>query len=152
MGKGDDNMSFAEVLDRASQIPDDTGKGATFDLPQLFSPPIPENELIVDDEPAPDPQRIGAVPKYKMRAHFQRFVMGPIVNMEGGEVHVEEHDDTASYEEVQNLCLEGKAILCWEKTNFLKDGGVVIAMKWMTKHDPEEYDRLYARSDDTTEN
>jgi hypothetical protein len=143
MSKGGDESSFAEAISRASQIPDDPGHGASSDLPQLFQFPIPENELVVDDEPTPDPKRIKGVPNYKLRAHFRRFQMGPVVNLINGEMHVDDHDDTVEYEEVQNMCLEGKAILCWEKVNFLKDGGTVIAMKWMTKHSKEEYDKLY---------
>jgi len=140
--KGDD-VGFAEAINRARQAPDDTGEGASADLPQLFQFPIPSNEPVIDDEPVPDQRRIKGVPAYKLRAHFRRFVMGPIVNMVNGEMQVDDHDDTVEYEEIQNACLEGKAILCWEKTNFLKDGGVVIAMKWMTKHDKDEYDKLY---------
>jgi hypothetical protein len=139
----DDNSTFAEAITRASQIPEDQGEGASHDLPQLFQFPIPQNELVVDDEPVPDKKRIKGVPSYKLRAHFKRFMIGSVVNMVNGEVQIDDHDDTVEYEEIQNACLEGKAILCWEKTNFLKDGAVVIAMKWMTKHDKKEYEQLY---------
>jgi hypothetical protein len=93
------------------------------------------------------------MPKYKLRAHFGRFVMGPIVTMGYGdhETTVDDRDDTAAYEEIQNMCLDGRAVLCWEKTNFLKDGAVVIAMKWMTKHEPSEYKKLYGQHEDPTE-
>jgi hypothetical protein len=140
MGKGDDSASFAEAVNAASQIPDDKGMGAVVDLPQLFQFPIPKNEQVIDNEPAPDSRRIGGMPKYKMRAHFQRFVVGPIVTggYKEGETVVDDRDDTVAYEELQNACLEGRAVLCWEKVNFLKDGAVVIAAKWMTKHDPKE--------------
>jgi hypothetical protein len=145
----DEGSSFADAITRASQVPEDLGQGASVDLPQLFQFPVPKNELLIEDEPAPDPKRIKGTPKYKLRAHFRRFVMGPIVNMVNGEMEVDDHDDSVEYEEIQNACLEGKAILCWEKTNFLKDGGVVIAMKWMTKHDKDEYDKLYGKKSST---
>lgn len=145
----DEGTSFAASINIASQTPEDPGQGANADLPQLFSFPIPPNELVVDDEPVPDSKRIKGMPKYRLRAHFRRFVMGPIVNMVNGEMNVDDHDDTVEYEEIQNACLEGKAILCWEKTNFLKDGGVVIAMKWMTKHDKDDYDKIYGAKKDT---
>jgi hypothetical protein len=144
----DDGATFAEAISRASQLPDDQGEGASPDLPQLFQFPIPQNELVVDDEPVPDKKRIKGVPNYKLRAHFKRFMIGSVVNMVNGEMQVDDHDDTVEYEEIQNACLEGKAILCWEKTNFLKDGAVVIAMKWMTKHDKKEYEQLYGEPDE----
>jgi hypothetical protein len=143
----DEGTSFAAAINMATQIPEDPGVGANNDLPQLFNFPIPQNELVVDDEPVPDQKRIKGMPKYRLRAHFQRFVMGPIINMVNGEVNIDDHDDTVEYEEIQNACLEGKAILCWEKTNFLKDGGVVIAMKWMTKHDKDDYEKIYSKKD-----
>lgn len=139
----EEGTSFAAAITMATQIPEDPGEGANTDLPQLFNFPIPQNELVVEDEAAPDPKRIKGTPKYRLRAHFRRFMIGSIVTMINGEMTVDDHDDTVEYEEVQNACLEGNAILCWEKTNFLKDGGVVIAMKWMTKHDKEDYNKLY---------
>ena len=144
--KDEGGSSFSEAVGRACQMPEDSGEGATTGLPQLFQFPIPKHELVVDDEPTPDKKRIEGVPKYKLRAHFKRFMMGPVVSMIGGEVQVDDHDDTPAYEEIQNSCLDGRAILCWEKTNFLKDGGVVIAMKWMTKHDKDEYEKLYGKA------
>lgn len=141
MGKGEDTTSFAAAINAAAALPDDSGEGAGIDLPQMFQFPIPQGERVVDDEPPPDARRIGGMPKYKLRAHFGRFVIGPIVTGGYGkeETVVDDRDDSAAYEEIQNQCLDGRAILCWEKPTFLKDGAVVIAMKWMTKHDPKEY-------------
>lgn len=143
MGKMDDGSNFADVINAAQQVPQDTGEGATNDLPQMFQFPIPTNERIVDNEPIPDAKRISGTPKYKLRAHFQRFVIGPIVSDGRDGVISEDRDDSAGYEELQNACLEGRAILCWEKVNFLKDGAVIIAAKWMVKHDPEDYRKKY---------
>lgn len=143
----DEASSFAEAIGRACQAPDDSGVGAGTDLPQIFGFPIPKNDLVVEDEPIPDAKRIKGVPNYRLRAHFKRFMMGPVVTGFGQDVQVDDHDDSVAYEEIQNACLEGNAILCWEKTNFLKDGAVVIAVKWMTKHDKKEYERLYGKRD-----
>jgi hypothetical protein len=153
MGKGEDTASFAAAINAAQQLPDDSGEGAGAELPTMFSFPIPQGESVVDNEPPPDPRRIGGMPKYKLRAHFGRFVIGPIVTMGYGdnETTVDDRDDTPAYEEIQNMCLEGRAVLCWEKPNFLKDGAVVIAMKWMTKHDPSEYKKLYGQPEDPVE-
>ena len=152
MGKGDDSASFADAVNSAGQVPDDPGQGAAVGLPQLFQFPIPQNEQVIDNEPAPDARRIGGVPKYKLRAHFERFVVGPIVTggYKDGETAVDDRDDTVAYEELQNACLEGRSILCWEKVNFLKDGAVVIAAKWMTKHDPKEtFDAAETKDDES---
>lgn len=144
----DEASSFAEAIGRACQLPDDAGEGASADLPQLFGFPIPKNDLVVENEPVPDKKRIHGVPNYRLRAHFKRFMMGPVMTGFGADTQVDDHDDSVAYEEIQNACLEGKAILCWEKTNFLKDGAVVIAVKWMTKHDKKEYDQLYGSPTD----
>jgi hypothetical protein len=152
MGKGEDTTSFATAINNASQIPDDAGEGAGTELPTMFAFPIPPNESVVENEPLPDPRRIDGVPTYKLRAHFGRFVVGPIVTGGyGEETTVDDRDDTAAYEEIQNQCLEGKAILCWEKPNFLKDGAVIIAMKWMTKHKPSDYEKRYGQPENPTE-
>lgn len=146
MAKGEDSTSFAAAINAAAQLPDDSGEGAGVELPTMFQFPIPNGEPVIDNEPAPDPRRIGGMPKYKLRAHFGRFVIGPVVTdgYRDGEPTIDDRDDTAAYEEIQNMCLEGRAILCWEKPNFLKDGAVIIAMKWMTKHTPKDFERLYS--------
>lgn len=146
MGRQDDGGSFSEVINAAQQLPNDPGEGANAGVPQLFQFPIPTNERIIEDEPVPDAKRIGGMPKYKLRAHFNRFVIGPVISEDRDGVIAEDRDDSASYEELQNQCLEGRAILCWEKVNFLRDGGVVIACKWMVKHDPDDYRKKYGQT------
>jgi hypothetical protein len=154
MGKGEDTTSFVTAINAAQQLPDDAGEGAGTELPTMFQFPIPMGESVIDNEAPPDPRRIGGTPKYKLRAHFGRFVIGPIVTQSygEGETTIDDRDDTAAYEEIQNMCLDGRAILCWEKPNFLKDGAVVIAMKWMTKHEPSEYKKRYGQPENDYEN
>ena len=53
-GKGSqDSESFAQTIDRHRELPDDTGKGANADLPQLFTSdfPIPAGESVVENLP-----------------------------------------------------------------------------------------------------
>lgn len=135
-----DEGGFASAINAAMQAPADTGAGANMDLPQLFQFPIPTNEDIIDNEPMPDARRVQGVPTYTLRAHFRRFVMGPIGGGGYGanETVAVEHDDSAAYEDVQNMVLAGRAILCWEKINFQKEGAVIIAVKWMTKEDKKK--------------
>lgn len=140
MGNTGDSAGFASAINTASQLPENTGEGANVDLPKMFSMQIPHGDVVVTDEPAPDAQKIQGVAKYKLNAHFGRFVMGTILQQDDeGRFTIEDnHDDTDKYEEIQNKCLSGEAILCWEKQSFLKDGAVVIAMKWMTKVFPKK--------------
>ena len=147
MARGADNQSFADIIaSAATQIPDDTGEGARADVPTLFSFPVPAGEHVVEDEPVPDSKRINGIPAYNYSSHFRRFIIGEVVSGMGEDTQRQFYDDTEAYEEVQNEVLAGKAILCWEKTQFLRDGGFIIAMKWLT---PKEKSKLAtAREDD----
>ena len=129
----DKTETFADLIGGAQQAPPDPGGGANVDLPRLFDLPTPPSDIIEDNVAPPNAAKIGGVPKYKMQAHFRRFIIGPVTTGFGPQSDTTDHDDTVDYELVQNKCLSGEAILRWEKVNFLKEGTVVIAMSWLTK-------------------
>lgn len=134
MGRGGDNESFAQTINRASELPDDRGEGASLDLPTLFDFPIPKGEHVVTDEP--DPKNIQGIPKYKFKAKLGRFIVGSVTEGFGPESTTTTYDDSAAYEALMNEILEGRAVLRWEERHVLKDGTIVLAMSWLVKQDP----------------
>jgi hypothetical protein len=136
MGKGNDNESIAAVVRRASEFPDDDGKGgARVTIPSLFPDfPIPHGEKVVTDEPPPGQERVQGVPSYNFRAHFERFVMGQQLTgrSSDGEFQYEEKDDSPRYEALMNRILDGDAILRWEERKTLNDGTMVISVSYFT--------------------
>jgi len=139
MGKGQEE-SIASVVKRASEFPDDNGKGgANVTIPQLFPTqyPIPQGEKIITDEPPPGESRPEGVPQYNLRAHFERFIMGQ--QMVGGSkdagFEYEDRDDSADYEALMNRILDGSAMLRWEERKTLNDGTMVIAVSYFTPLD-----------------
>lgn len=136
MPKGSDTESIAAVVRRASEFPDDDGKGgARVTIPALFPDfPIPKGEKVIDDEPAGGQERVQGVPAYNFRAHFERFVMGQqlIGRTAEGAFEYEEKDDSPKYEELMNRILDGDAILRWEERKTLNDGTMVISVSYFT--------------------
>ena len=143
-GKGSEIESFATSIDRHRELPDDTGKGANADLPQLFGAdfPIPQGESIIDNLPqAMGKGRGGSAsilnfPEYNFTAHFKRFFMGSTAAApdEMGNVEYSECDDSADYEDLLNRMLTGKAIPRWEERTVLKDGTMIISVCYMEPH------------------
>jgi len=122
--------SFASIVNRAAEVPEDTGQGgASVELPRLFGNfPIPAGEEVVTDEKQPG--AISGLPAYNFTAHFKRFIMGQIqigFTHEGGAEYAEQ-DDSAAYEALLNDVLEGKAIIRFEEKQTLKDGTFVISV------------------------
>jgi hypothetical protein len=138
MAKGTGQESFADAINRAGERPDDLGKGAGQDIPNIFNFPIPEGERdrIIDDEPPPQGQKSEAllkgIPRYRLRAHFRRYIIGTVTRGFGEQTEFEEHDDSAEYEQLLNDMLQGKAIPRWEDRNVLKDGTVILAVSYLT--------------------
>jgi len=136
MGKGNDTESIASVVRRASEFPDDTGKGgANVTIPSLFPEfPIPRGEKVIDNEPPAGQERVQGVPAYNFHAHFERFVMGQqlIGRSADGEFQYEEKDDSPGYEALMNKILDGDALLRWEERKTLNDGTMVISVSYFT--------------------
>ena len=127
-----DSESFAQNVNRASEIPDDRNGGANVSLPHLFGEfPIPDGERVVSDVKSPN--AIRGVPQYNFTAHFRRFIMGQIeVAREDGAVEYAEHDDSAAYEALLNDMLQGNAVLRFEERQTLKDGTFVVSICYLT--------------------
>ena len=129
--------SFASLINRAQELPDDTGEGAnvSIEMPRLFDKyPIPDGEQVITDEKPPG--AIKNVPTYNFKAKFQRFIMGQVekeVTFDKGKrtVEYEERDDSALYENLLNDVLQGKAILRYEEKQTLKDGTFVISVSYL---------------------
>lgn len=136
MGKGNDNESIAAVVRRASEFPDDDGKGgARVTIPSLFPDfPIPRGEKVITDEPPAGQDRVQGVPAYNFRAHFERFVMGQqlVGKTADGAFEYEEKDDSPKYETLMNRILDGDAIMRWEERKTLNDGTMVISVSYFT--------------------
>lgn len=129
------NESFASIIQRASELPDDTGFGANVDIPQLFAQfPVPPGEKIIDNLPEPDIKNVQGVPKYNFRAHLKRFIIGQIEvgRDERGNPQFTSQDDSTQYEELMNDILDAAAILRWEERTTLRDGTMVIAVSYLT--------------------
>lgn len=146
MAKGGE--SFADAITRASQRPREFSAEAGMDLPQLLGNfPIPQGEKILDDTGEPNNAKFTGnsvrgpfegITKFKMQAHFKRFMMGQHACGvdENHNVIFEPIDQSADYEAVLNEMLEGKAIARWEERSILKDGTVVISMSYFTPKEP----------------
>lgn len=134
MGKSD-TESIAAVVQRASEVPDDTGLGANADIPQLFTQfPIPAGEPVIDNLADPSKKSIQGVPKYNFSAHFRRFIMGQVEvgHDEKGRPEYVERDDSAHYEQLMNDILDGEAVMRWEERSTLRDGTIVISVSYLT--------------------
>jgi len=142
MGKGNtETESFARTLDRHRELPDDTGKGANADLPQLFQNdfPIPQGESVINNLPQALGKGQGGnasllnFPDYNFTAHFKRFFMGSTATAPDGMGNVEysECDDSADYEDLLNRMLQGKAVPRWEERTVLKDGTLIISVCYL---------------------
>lgn len=140
-----DAESIAQVVKRASEIPDDTGLGANADVPQLFASfPVPQGEEIIDNVGAPDGKNVKGVPQYNFCAHFKRFVMGQVEvgHDERGRSEFVERDDSAHYEQLMNDILDGEALLRWEERTTLRDGTMVIAVSYLTPKPKKKPDTM----------
>jgi len=134
MGKND-SESVADTVKRAQEFPDDTGLGASADVPQLFAQfPIPSGEKVIDNVPEASGKNVAGVPRYNFRAHFKRFIMGQVEvgHDERGRPEFVERDDSGQYEMLMNDILDGGAILRWEEKTTLRDGTMVIACSYLT--------------------
>lgn len=138
---GKDNDSFADAIDRAQRTPNAKNQGANHDLPNLFTGfPTPEGETVVDNEPLPARNKdanavIKGIPRYRLKAHIRRFIIGTIVTRvgEGKDIEYisEERDDSAEYEALMDDMLSGKAVPRFEERNILKDGALVIVVSYL---------------------
>lgn len=124
--------SFANNINRASEVPDDRNGGANIDLPQLFGDfPVPDGERVVSD--VRSSESVQGVPTYNFTAHFRRFIMGQVeVGRENGVVEYTQQDDSAAYEALLNDMLQGKAILRFEERQTLKEGTFVVSVCYLT--------------------
>ena len=140
--------SIAKSVKRASEFPDDNGKGgANLSIPQLFKSlfPIPQGEPVVDDEHEPNNERIAGLPQYNFRARFERFVIGQqiIGGSKDAGFEYQERDDSVKYEALMDRILDGDAIMRWEERKTLNDGTMVISVSYMVpkakaKESPEK--------------
>lgn len=139
---GKDNESFADAIDRAQRIPNPKGHGANHDLPNLFTGfPTPEGESVVDNEPAPAQRGkdandiIKGIPRYRLKAHLKRFIVGTLVTQVGvgksAEYITEDRDDSAEYEALMDRMLSGEAVPRFEERSILKDGTLVIIVGYL---------------------
>ena len=147
MGRGGGGSdSFADAISRAGQRPENFSSGGGIDLPQLLGNfPVPSGEKIIDDTGDPNNTRAAGdrgpfegITKFKMQAHFKRFMVGQQACGvdENHNVIFEPIDESEQYVEVLNQMLEGKAIARWEERSILKDGTVVIVMSYFTPREP----------------
>lgn len=139
---GKDSESFAEALDRAQRTPNAKNQGANQDLPNLFTGfPTPEGESLVDNVPAPAARGkdandiIKGIPRYRLKAHLRRFIVGTLVTQVGSgksaEYITEDRDDSAEYEALMDDMLSGKAVPRFEERNILKDGTLIIVVSYL---------------------
>lgn len=132
---GGDNSSFAGAINRAAERPDPLGEGATQGVPNLFAFPVPPNEEIIENlkQPEKDTGLITGIPRYRLKAHFRRFIMGTItVPSGGGEFETTVYDDAEEYEALLNEMLQGRAVPRWEDRTTLKDGTVILAVSYLS--------------------
>jgi len=140
MGK-DSSESFADVIDRAQRTPNAKSQGANQDLPNLFTGfPTPEGETLVDNEPVPKRNKdsndiIKGIPRYRLKAHIKRFIIGTVVTRVGEGKNVEyiteERDDSLEYEALMDKMLSGEAVPRFEERNILKDGALVVVVSYL---------------------
>lgn len=139
MAKGGSDESFADVLNKAAEIPDAADHGASVDIPQgLFGKfPIPHGEPLIENEPPPqreDPNRLYNLPKYNLKAHIKRFIIGDLVlGNPNNPADVISQDDSVLYEELMNQILAGEAVLRWEERKVLNTGAVIITISYFSK-------------------
>jgi hypothetical protein len=135
------DKSFADAIEQAQRTPNSTGFGANQDLPNLFTSfPIPPGEALIDNLPPSFKQNesntfIKGIPRYRLKARIQRFIIGTIVIQVGrgkdAEYITEDHDDAEAYETLMNTMLEGKSILRFEERRVLNEGTVIIVVSYL---------------------
>jgi hypothetical protein len=138
---GKDSESFADVIDRAQRTPNAKSHGANQDLPNLFTGfPTPEGETVVDNVPPSNKGQdknaiIKGIPRYRLKAHIKRFIIGTLVTQVGAgpkaEYVTEERNDSTEYEALMDDMLSGKAVPRFEERNILKDGTLVIVVSYL---------------------
>lgn len=133
-----ENETFAELVNRARQFPEDTGKGANSELPPgLLGSLVPPGEPLVNGDDLRhgpkrgDPNHAQGVPNYNLAAHVKRFVIGVLPAEKFGD-EGDDCDDSIAYESLMNDMLQGRAIPRWEEKNILRNGTLVIIVSWMT--------------------
>jgi hypothetical protein len=143
MARSNDSDSIAGTVNRATEMPDDTG-GASASLPSLFSGfPVPEGERIVNDLPPRQPQGqvddlIPGLPQYdKLETHLRRFIIGQrmIGGDDRGKPEYVEQDDSQAYEALMDDILHAKAMLRWEEKQHLRDGTLVISVCYFIRRE-----------------
>lgn len=134
--------SFADAIERAQRTPSTKDQGANMDLPHLFANiPIPADEQLVDNVPPPTARGkdvndvIKGLPRYRLKAHLKRFIVGTLVTQVGhgrdAEFITEDRDDSDQYEELMDRMLHGKAIPRFEERSILKDGTLIIIVSYL---------------------
>jgi hypothetical protein len=143
MARSNDTDSIASTVNRAVEMPDDTG-GASASLPNLFSGfPVPAGEQLVDNLPPRQPKSqaedlIPGLPRYdKLETHLRRFIIGQrmIGGDDRGKPEYVEQDDSQAYESLMDDILHAKAMLRWEEKQHLRDGTLVISVCYFIRRE-----------------
>jgi hypothetical protein len=80
---------------------------------------------------------IPGVVKTHMEYHSARLQIGASERgFEHGKMQYEESDDSARLKEIMDDSFNGKSIITTKKETFLRTGGIVIWLEWMTYVEP----------------
>lgn len=144
MARTNEGDSIAAAVNRAAELPDDTG-GASSLLPSLFQGfPVPEGERLVTETSPRQSQGnvddlIPGLPRYdKLRTHLRRFIIGQrmVGGDDAGRPSYQEQDDSQAYEALMDDILHAKCMLRWEEKQHLRDGTLVVSVCYFTRLDP----------------
>lgn len=116
MAKNEAPPSFAEVIEKAQELPRRPAGSAPAEVSSPFEMPIPPDHRVVDD--VANPNKIPGLAEYDYSNHVEYFVIPR---------------DEEKYQAVRDKIAAGEAILAWEERTFDKEGQFLIVTCYMTR-------------------
>jgi len=129
-------MDFTKAIREAQANPPGTET-----LPLDPFAPVSPKEAIA--RPATGPAAIPGAQAYALTFYSKRFYVGrELTEIDGTGAKVfGDRDESAAYEEVMNLILNGEAVVMNRTQTIIGDGSVVIWLEWAVKKAPKKVPR-----------
>jgi len=134
-------LDFVQALNQASQTPHQSGDGR--DLPDGFPLPLSSGQRVIDSSKEEGIDGLNAYDYTAHRAVFLIYRPWHICNRCANQLAAQKvslpeedgditcpHTQLREYTEIQDKALAGKLILGNEQESLLRDGSVIISVKW----------------------
>ena len=126
---------FNKALENAQQLPS-TDESSNPTIPDPFASGDMDRAIAAMTTGEEEGEVPGIV-KTSMEFHCARLQIGASERgFEHGQMQMEEADDSERLKEIMDQSLTGKAVIMNKQQTFLRTGGIVIWLEWMTYVEP----------------